>query len=72
MKLHFASMRFRLSGTVDRRISNDVGWNRFARSFLKQTEYIHSMFDVRWSTLISFFFDLTGRFFCFGGGWADT
>ena len=27
-------------------MTNDEGWNRFAKSFLKQTEYIHSTFDV--------------------------
>jgi hypothetical protein len=27
------------------------GWNRFAKSFLKQTEYIHSRFDVRRSSV---------------------
>ena len=31
---------------IECRISNDEGWNRFAQSFLKQTEYIHSTFDV--------------------------
>ncbi len=30
--------------------------------FLKQTEYIHSTFDVGRSMFISFFFDQTGRF----------
>jgi hypothetical protein len=30
-------------------MTNDEGWNRFAKSFLKQTEYIYSTFDVgRW------------------------
>jgi hypothetical protein len=38
---------------------------RVAKSFLKQTEYIHSTFDVGRSMFISFFFDQTGRFF----GW---
>jgi len=27
-------------------MTNDEGWNRSAKSFLKQTEYIYSMFDV--------------------------
>ena len=36
-------------------MTKDEGRNRFAKSFLKQTEYIHSMF-------ISFFFDQSGRF----------
>jgi hypothetical protein len=27
-------------------MTKDEGWNRFAKSFLKQTEYIYSMFDV--------------------------
>ena len=31
---------------VEYRISNDEGWCRFAKSFLKQTEYIYSTFDV--------------------------
>ena len=31
---------------IEYRISNDEGWNRFAKSFFKQTEYIHSTFDV--------------------------
>jgi hypothetical protein len=31
---------------IECRITNDEGWNRFAKSFLKQAEYIHSMFDV--------------------------
>jgi len=30
-------------------IANVEGWSRFAKSFLKQTEYIHSTFDVRCS-----------------------
>jgi hypothetical protein len=34
------------AGTANRRISNFEGWKRFAKSFLKQTEYIHSTFDV--------------------------
>ena len=35
-------------------MSNVEGWNRFAHSFfLKQTEYINAMFDVRRS-LVSF------------------
>jgi len=36
---------------------NAEGWSRFAKSFLKQTEYIHSMFDVGRSMFISFFLD---------------
>jgi hypothetical protein len=32
-------------------MSNDEGWNRFAKSFFKQTEYIHSTFDVGRSML---------------------
>ena len=49
-------------------ISNSEGWKRFAKYFLKQTEYIHSTFDaygppLEDSTFISFFFDLIGRFF---------
>ncbi len=39
------------------------GWKRFAKSFLIQTEYIHSTFDVGRSMFISFFLDFTGRFF---------
>jgi hypothetical protein len=31
---------------IENRISNDEGWNRFAKSSLNQIEYIHSMFDV--------------------------
>jgi hypothetical protein len=27
-------------------MTKDEGWNLFAKSFLKQTEYIHSTFDV--------------------------
>ena len=27
-------------------MTNDEGWTRFAKSFLKQTEYIHLTFDV--------------------------
>jgi hypothetical protein len=43
-------------GTANRRISNiepqnHEGWKRFAKSFLKQTEYIHSAFDVGRSML---------------------
>jgi len=47
---------------ANRRKTNDEGRNRFAKSFLKQTEYIHSTLDVGRSMFISFFFDLTGRF----------
>jgi len=35
------------------RMTSDEGWNRFAKSFLKQTGYIHSTFDVGRS-LVSF------------------
>ncbi len=42
---------------------NAEGWKRFAKSFLIQTEYIHSTFDVGRSMFISFFLDFTGRFF---------
>ncbi len=38
---------------ANRRITNDEGWNRFAKSFLKQIEYSHSTFDVH-----QFFFRL--------------
>jgi hypothetical protein len=31
---------------ANRRMSNDEGWNRFVKSFLKLAEYIHSTFDV--------------------------
>jgi hypothetical protein len=27
-------------------MTNEEGWNRFAKSYLKQTEYIYSMLDV--------------------------
>jgi hypothetical protein len=47
---------------VNRRITNDEGWNRFAKSFLKQKEYIHSTLDVGRSMFISFFFVQPGRF----------
>jgi hypothetical protein len=46
---------------IECRITNDEGWNRFAKSILKQTEYIHSTFDVGRSMFIRFFFDQTGR-----------
>ena len=36
---------------------NAEGWKRFAKSFLIQTEYIHSTFDVGRSKFISFFLD---------------
>jgi len=42
---------------TNRRISNVEGWNRFAKSFLKQTEYIHSTFlVVRWMFDVHQFF----------------
>jgi hypothetical protein len=43
---------------ANRRIANDEGWNRFAKYFLKQTEYIHSTFDVH-----QFFFRFDRPFF---------
>jgi len=44
-----ATMAWIKQRTAEFRISNDEGWNRFAKSFLKQTEYIYSTFDVgRW------------------------
>ena len=48
---------------IEYRISNDEGWNRFAKSFLNQTEYIHSTFDVGRSMfdVHQFFFDYIGR-----------
>ena len=50
-------------------MSIDEWWNRFAKSFLKLTEYIIrcSMLDVRCWTFISFSFDQTGRFLARGG-----
>ena len=36
---------------LEYRMTNDEGWNRFAKSFLKLTEYIHSAFDVGRSML---------------------
>mgnify|MGYP001814137686 FL=1 len=48
---------------IECRITNYEGWNRFAKSIIKQTEYIHSTFDVERSMFISFFYDQTGRFF---------
>jgi hypothetical protein len=39
--------------TAEYRITNYEGWIRFAKSFLKQTGYIHSTFDVGRS-LVSF------------------
>ncbi len=44
MKLHKIKKANRR--TEECRISNFEGWKRFAKSFLKQTEYIHSTFDV--------------------------
>jgi hypothetical protein len=38
-------------------MTNNEGWNSFANFFLKQTEYIHSTFDVH-----QFLFRFTGRF----------
>jgi len=32
--------------TAEYQITNYEGWNRFAKSIFKQTEYIHSTFDV--------------------------
>jgi hypothetical protein len=40
------SMAWIKQRTAEYRMTNDEGWNRFAKSFLKQTEYIHSTFDV--------------------------
>ena len=48
---------------IECRITNYEGWNRFAKSIIKQTEYIHSTFDVERSMFISFFYDQTGRVF---------
>jgi hypothetical protein len=44
-------IKLQIVGTANRRISNIEpqnveGWKRFAKSFLKQTEYIYSTFDV--------------------------
>jgi len=73
-------MKLHIVGTANRRISNIEpqnveGWNRFAQSFLKQTEYIHStfdvgrsMFDVRRSSVS---FSIRPAVFLAGGG-ADT
>ena len=44
MKLH--KIKKTEPQNIECRITNDEGWNRFAKSFLKQTEYIHSTFDV--------------------------
>ena len=44
------------------------GWNRFAKSFLKQTEYIHSTFDVGRSS-VSFSIKLAAFQ---ANSWADT
>jgi hypothetical protein len=45
---------------------------RVAQSFLKQTEYIHSMFDVECSMfdVLQFFFDQAAR--SATSGWPDT
>jgi hypothetical protein len=61
------------AGTANRRISNFEGWKRFAKSFLKQTKYIHSTFDVGRSMfgVHQFLFRLDRPFFL-AGGWADT
>ena len=32
--------------TAEYRMANDEGYNRFGKSFLKQTQYIYSPFDV--------------------------
>jgi hypothetical protein len=50
------------------RISNFEGWKRFAKSFLKQTKYIHSTFDVRRSSVS---FSIRPAVFWAGGG-ADS
>jgi len=59
--------------TAEYRMTNDEGWNRFAKSFLKQTEYIHSItprrdwkFDVH-----QFLFRLDWPLFR-PSAWADT
>jgi hypothetical protein len=56
---------FDLAEIIKKRISNFVGWKRFAKSFLKQTEYIHSTFDVGRSMLDvhQFLFRLDRPFF---------
>jgi len=56
------------AGTANRRISNFEGWKRFAKSFLKQTKYIHSTFDVRRSSVS---FSIRPAVFWAGGG-ADS
>jgi hypothetical protein len=50
---------------ANRRILNDEGWKPFAQSFLKQTEYIHSTFDVRRSSV---FFSIRLAAFQASGG----
>ncbi|MBT8364127.1 MAG: hypothetical protein KJP23_05420, partial [Deltaproteobacteria bacterium] len=50
-----------------KRITNFEGWNRFALSFFKSTEYLHSMFDVRCS-FVSFPIKLAAFQ---AGGWAE-
>jgi hypothetical protein len=37
--------------TAEYRMTNDERWHRYAKSFIKQTEYIHSTFDVRCSSV---------------------
>ena len=44
---------------------NIEGWNRSAQSFLKQTEYIYSTFDVRCSLV---FFSIRPAAFLAGDG----
>ena len=34
---------------LNREPQNFEGWNRFAQSFLKRTEYITSIFDIHYS-----------------------
>jgi hypothetical protein len=63
-----ASMAWMKQRTAEYRISNDEGWNRFAKSFLEQTEYICSTFDVGRSS-VSFPIKLAAFQ---ASGWADT
>ncbi len=44
--LRLSRVKLHSVGTANRRISNVEGRKRFAKSFLKQTKYIHSKFDV--------------------------
>jgi hypothetical protein len=53
--------------TAEYRMTNDERWNRYAKSFLKQTGYIHSTFDVRRSSVS---FSIRPAVFL-AGGWAD-